>query len=172
MQVGRKVEREGGRRGDEARKGEPGNKRDHHGKSTSQENKSNSAVQPLIYAPLPFPLAPITKRGEIDYESIVKLTDGFNCADIRNVCTEAGLFAIRAGRDYVLEEDFMKASRKLMDAKKLEGKLEYSKYVGWEGGREGGREGRREGRREGTREGRRLCLLFNSMNERFHRPMY
>ena len=28
------------------------------------------------------------------------------------MCTEAGLFAIRAGRDYVLEEDFMKASRK------------------------------------------------------------
>lgn len=71
--------------------------------------------------------APITKRGDIDFESIVKLTDGFNCADLRNVCTEAGLFAIRAGRDYVLEEDFMKASRKLMDAKKLEGKLEYSK---------------------------------------------
>ena len=43
------------------------------------------------------------------------------------MCTEAGLFAIRAGRDYVLEEDFMKASRKLMDAKKLEGKAEYSK---------------------------------------------
>lgn len=118
--------------------------------------------------------APITKRGDIDYESIVKvrpwsgvlslfwvgvgcmrqcqcvrdsppptpesppthqptdphppnppsipktkpippqLTDGFNCADLRNVCTEAGLFAIRAGRDYVLEEDFMKAARKVL----------------------------------------------------------
>ena len=55
--------------------------------------------------------APITKKGEIgkslannwnvlelddnficflDYESIVKLTDGFNGADLRNVCTEAG----------------------------------------------------------------------------------
>lgn len=33
---------------------------------------------------------PITKHGEIDYEAIVKLSDGFSCADLRNVCTEAG----------------------------------------------------------------------------------
>lgn len=44
-----------------------------------------------------------------DYESVVKLADGFNAADLRNVCTEAGMFAIRAERDYVIEEDFMKA---------------------------------------------------------------
>lgn len=37
----------------------------------------------------------ITKHGEIDYEAVVKLSDGFNGADLRNVCTEAGLFAIR-----------------------------------------------------------------------------
>jgi 26S proteasome regulatory subunit T4 len=37
------------------------------------------------------------------------------------------MFAIRADREYVLEEDFMKAVRKLTDVKKLEGKLEYSK---------------------------------------------
>lgn len=71
--------------------------------------------------------APITKRGEIDYESVVKLADGFNGADLRNVCTEAGLFAIRAERDYVLEEDLMKAVRKIADTKKLESKLDYSK---------------------------------------------
>ncbi|KAG5175172.1 P-loop containing nucleoside triphosphate hydrolase protein [Tribonema minus] len=71
--------------------------------------------------------APITKRGDIDYESIVKLADEFNGADLRNVCTEAGLFAIRAERDYVLEEDFMKAVRKMLDNKKLESKLDYSK---------------------------------------------
>jgi 26S proteasome regulatory subunit T4 len=71
--------------------------------------------------------ASITKRGDIDYESIVKLADGLNGADMRNVCTEAGLFAIRADRDYVLEEDFMKAARKILDNKKLESKLDYSK---------------------------------------------
>mmetsp|Transcript_15963 Transcript_15963/g.48750 ORF Transcript_15963/g.48750 Transcript_15963/m.48750 type:complete len:438 (-) Transcript_15963:186-1499(-) len=70
---------------------------------------------------------PIAKRGDIDYESVVKLGDGFNGADLRNVCTEAGLFAIRADRDYVVEEDFMKAARKIADVKKLEGKLDYQK---------------------------------------------
>lgn len=33
----------------------------------------------------------------------LQLADGFNGADLRNVGTEAGLFAIRADRDYVLE---------------------------------------------------------------------
>jgi 26S proteasome regulatory subunit T4 len=32
----------------------------------------------------------VTKRGDIDYESVVKLADGFNGADLRNICTEAG----------------------------------------------------------------------------------
>jgi len=71
--------------------------------------------------------APITKKGDIDYESVVKLADGFNAADLRNVCTEAGMFAIRGERDYAVEEDFMKAVRKVGENKKLEGKLEYSK---------------------------------------------
>merc|ERR1711871_6694 len=39
---------------------------------------------------------PITKKGDIDFESVVKLAEGFNGADLRNVCTEAGLFAIRS----------------------------------------------------------------------------
>jgi len=69
--------------------------------------------------------APITKHGDIDYEAVCKLADGFNAADLRNVCTEAGMFAIRAERDYVIEEDFMKAVRKMSDTKKLEGTLEY-----------------------------------------------
>jgi len=61
----------------------------------------------------------------VDYEAVVKLSDGFNGADLRNVCTEAGLFAIRAERDYVVQEDFMKAARKVADNKKLESKLDY-----------------------------------------------
>lgn len=36
-----------------------------------------------------------------------------------------GMFAIRAERDYVIEEDFMKAARKVSDNKKLESKLDY-----------------------------------------------
>lgn len=71
--------------------------------------------------------ANISKHGDIDYEAIVKLSDGFNGADLRNVCTEAGMFAIREERDYCIQEDFMKAVRKLQDAKKLETKLDYEK---------------------------------------------
>lgn len=70
---------------------------------------------------------PITKKGDIDFESVVKLADGFSGADLRNVCTEAGMFAIRAERDYCVEEDFFRATRKIADAKKLESKTEYKK---------------------------------------------
>ncbi|XP_022965750.1 26S proteasome regulatory subunit S10B homolog B-like isoform X1 [Cucurbita maxima] len=52
--------------------------------------------------------AGIAKHGEIDYEAVVKLAEGFNGADLRNVCTEAGMSALRAERDYVIHEDFMK----------------------------------------------------------------
>lgn len=69
----------------------------------------------------------VTKRGDIDYESVVKLAEGFNGADLRNICTEAGLFAIRDDRDYILEEDMMKAARKISEVKRLESKLDYSK---------------------------------------------
>lgn len=69
----------------------------------------------------------IEKEGEIDYESVAKLSEGFNGADLRNICTEAGLFAIRSERDHCINEDFMKAVRKIAEIKKLETKLEYSK---------------------------------------------
>lgn len=69
--------------------------------------------------------SPIAKHGEIDWEAVVKLSDGFNGADLRNICTEAGLFAIRADRDSVIQEDFMKAVRKIAENKKLETKLDY-----------------------------------------------
>src|SRR6478609_9930019 len=69
----------------------------------------------------------VVTDGEIDFESIVKMSDGLNGADLRNVCTEAGMFAIREERDYCIQEDFMKAVRKVQDAKKLETKLDYEK---------------------------------------------
>jgi len=74
--------------------------------------------------------AGIAKQGDIDYDAVVKLADGFNGADLRNVCTEAGMFAIRADRDYCTQEDFAKAARKLADAKKLEGTMSYDSAFG------------------------------------------
>ncbi|EOD50773.1 26s protease regulatory subunit s10b [Neofusicoccum parvum] len=71
--------------------------------------------------------ASVQTEGEIDFESIVKMSDGFNGADLRNVVTEAGLFAIKDYRDSINQDDFNKAVRKMAETKKLEGKLEYQK---------------------------------------------
>lgn len=43
----------------------------------------------------------ITTKGEVDIEAIAKLSEDFNGADLRNICTEAGMFAIRVARDFV-----------------------------------------------------------------------
>lgn len=63
---------------------------------------------------------PVKKSGEIDYEAIVKLSEGFNGADLRNIATEAGMCAIRDERDYIVQDDLNKAARKLQEAKKHE----------------------------------------------------
>ncbi|KAH0897906.1 hypothetical protein HID58_047474, partial [Brassica napus] len=68
----------------------------------------------------------ITKQGDIDYEKVVKLSEGFSGADMRNICTEAGMLALRAGHDYVVPNDFIKAVTKLGEAKKLESSAHYS----------------------------------------------
>lgn len=71
--------------------------------------------------------AKVAKHGEFDFEAAVKMSDGFNGADIRNVVTEAGFFAIRDDREHIIQNDIMKAVRKVADNKKLEGKLDYEK---------------------------------------------
>lgn len=75
--------------------------------------------------------ASVVKEGEIDFESVVKMSDGLNGADLRNVVTEAGLFAIKDYRDAVNQDDFNKAVRKVAESKKLEGKL--GKWKSFEG---------------------------------------
>lgn len=69
----------------------------------------------------------VKKQGDFDFEAAVKMSDGFNGADIRNCVTEAGFFAIRDDRDHIIPEDLMKAVRKVAEVKKLEGNLEYQK---------------------------------------------
>lgn len=67
--------------------------------------------------------ASVVTEGDLDFESVVKMSDGLNGADLRNVVTEAGLFAIKDYRDAVNQDDFNKAVRKVAESKKLEGKL-------------------------------------------------
>ncbi|CCG80866.1 Probable 26S protease subunit rpt4 [Taphrina deformans PYCC 5710] len=69
----------------------------------------------------------VKQEGEFDLEAIVKLSDGFNGADLRNVVTEGAFFSIRADRDHLIQEDLQKAVRKMNETKKLETKLDYGK---------------------------------------------
>ena len=70
---------------------------------------------------------PLSIEGEVDFDAVVKLSEGFNGADLRNVCTEAGLFALREERDAVINDDFMKAVRTIKETKGLESELHYTK---------------------------------------------
>lgn len=67
----------------------------------------------------------LRKHEDIEFESVIKMSEDFNGADLRNVCTEAGMFAINDERDFIIQNDFMKAVRKIKESKKLESKLDY-----------------------------------------------
>ncbi|OAG31578.1 26S proteasome regulatory subunit T4 [Nematocida displodere] len=67
------------------------------------------------------------KRGELDYDSLVKMSHGFNGADLRNVCSEAGMLAIREERDFITQDDLIRSVRKIAEQKKLEGRMDYKK---------------------------------------------
>lgn len=62
---------------------------------------------------------------EVSLRELAKLTDGATGADIRQICIEAGMFAIKEGRDYVSNRDFLlgigKVLRKELGAKTQEG---------------------------------------------------
>ena len=70
---------------------------------------------------------PLNKDADIDFDPIVKLSEGFNGADLRNICTEAGLFALRDQRDSISNEDFLKAVRTIKQSKGMESQLYYEK---------------------------------------------
>ncbi|ADD09191.1 proteasome-activating nucleotidase [Candidatus Aciduliprofundum boonei] len=56
---------------------------------------------------------------DVNLEKIAKKTDGFSGADLKVICMEAGMFAIRDERDYVTQEDFENAIRKFLHADDL-----------------------------------------------------
>jgi proteasome regulatory subunit len=55
---------------------------------------------------------------EISARSLAETTDGLSGAEIKNMCTEAGMLAIRDDRDTVTQKDFDDARKKILDAKK------------------------------------------------------
>ncbi len=52
----------------------------------------------------------------IDLKDLAVRSDGASGAELRSVCTEAGMFAIRAGRDTVTMADFDQAMHKVLDS--------------------------------------------------------
>ena len=52
----------------------------------------------------------------IDLAEVARATDGASGADLKALCTEAGMFAIRHERDLVTKEDFETATTKLQEA--------------------------------------------------------
>ena len=57
---------------------------------------------------------------EIDFDSISELTEGFSGADLKAICTEAGMFAIRAERKKIISKDFMDAIDKIIESAKIQ----------------------------------------------------
>lgn len=60
--------------------------------------------------------------GDLDLDYLTLMTEGASGADIKNICTEAGMFAIRANRDHVLNEDFLDAIKKITSEKETAGR--------------------------------------------------
>jgi len=57
---------------------------------------------------------------KIDFDSISELTEGFSGADLKAICTEAGMFAIRADRKKIISKDFMDAIDKIIESAKMQ----------------------------------------------------
>ncbi len=56
-------------------------------------------------------------KGDVDFDYLIQMTDGSSGADIKNICTESGMFAIRSSRDHVINEDFTDAIKKITGEK-------------------------------------------------------
>ena len=59
---------------------------------------------------------------DVDFEELARNTEGASGADIKAICTEAGMFAIRENRNCVSSEDFMKAIDKVLGKYEVPGK--------------------------------------------------
>ena len=55
---------------------------------------------------------------DVDLRIIAELTEGASGADLKAIATEAGMFAIRDRREYVTQDDFLKAVEKVLGAER------------------------------------------------------
>jgi proteasome regulatory subunit len=54
--------------------------------------------------------------GDVNLKMLAEITDTASGAEIKSICTEAGMLAIRDGRDTVTMSDFMRSKEKVMEA--------------------------------------------------------
>ena len=62
-------------------------------------------------------------KGDVDFDYLTQMTEGASGADIKNICTEAGMFAIRSNRDHVLNDDFSDAIKKISGEKETTARI-------------------------------------------------
>jgi proteasome regulatory subunit len=55
----------------------------------------------------------LTVDKDVDLAAIARMTDGKNGADLRAICMEAGMFAIRKERPTIMQDDFIAAIAKV-----------------------------------------------------------
>jgi len=65
----------------------------------------------------------------VDIDVLVGMTEGASGADIRNICMEAGMFAVRGTRDHITEGDFKKAVNKVMGKVKTDSTMKERFFV-------------------------------------------
>ena len=62
---------------------------------------------------------PLHIHKDVNLKNLVKITDQTTGADIKAICTEAGMFAIRRDADVITNEDFIKAINKITKKDKI-----------------------------------------------------
>jgi proteasome regulatory subunit len=60
-------------------------------------------------------------KEPVDYDLLAHLTEGFSGAEIKLAVTEAGYYAIRSGRAYIVLEDLLKGIEKVRNKRTLRG---------------------------------------------------
>ncbi len=62
-------------------------------------------------------VAEMNLKGDVDFDYLIQMTEGVSGAAIKNICTEAGMFAIRSERDHVINDDFTDSIKKITGEK-------------------------------------------------------
>ncbi len=74
----------------------------------------NSEAREMIFK---IHMRPLNIGEEIDLKMLVQMTENATGADLKGICVEAGMFAIRRNADEILQNDFINAINKVMGIK-------------------------------------------------------